>query len=87
VVKAYERFADEPGFARVATREEVRAKDGNLSIPLYVARRENVAREPGTEYRAEALPAALDAWLESSRQVREALSRLVGGAGDGTKVS
>lgn len=39
IVKAYERFADEPGFADVATREEVRASEGNLSIPLYVRRR------------------------------------------------
>jgi len=30
----YEKFKDEPGLARVATLEEIRAKDGNLSIPL-----------------------------------------------------
>ena len=37
IVNAYEHFRDEPGFARVAALEEIRAKDGNLSIPLYVA--------------------------------------------------
>jgi type I restriction enzyme M protein len=76
-VKAYERFADEPGFARVATREQVRAKEGNLSIPLYVAARENLAREPGAEYRSEALPAVLEAWLESSARVRASLRALL----------
>jgi type I restriction enzyme M protein len=34
IVNAYEKFKDEPGFTRVATLEEIRAKDGNLSIPL-----------------------------------------------------
>jgi type I restriction-modification system DNA methylase subunit len=36
IVNAYKRFKDEPGFARVATLEEIRAKDGSLSIPFYV---------------------------------------------------
>lgn len=36
ILKAYRAFADEPGFARLATVEEVLAKDGNLSIPRYV---------------------------------------------------
>jgi type I restriction enzyme M protein len=37
IVKVYEQFKDGPGFTHVATLEEIRAKDGNLSIPLYVA--------------------------------------------------
>lgn len=37
IVGAYKHFKDEPGPARVATLDEIRAKDGNLSIPLYVA--------------------------------------------------
>src|SRR5713226_9785365 len=37
IVQAYETFADEPGFTRVVGLEEIRAKDGNLSIPLYVS--------------------------------------------------
>lgn len=36
IVQAYEAFTDEPGFTRVVGLEEIRAKDGNLSIPLYV---------------------------------------------------
>ena len=37
VVRAYQDFKDEPGFTRVVPIEEIRAKEGNLSIPLYVA--------------------------------------------------
>ena len=36
ILKAYQAFANEPGFSRVATMKEVLAKDGNLSIPRYV---------------------------------------------------
>lgn len=36
ILAAYKAFADEPGFARVATTEAILEKDGNLSIPRYV---------------------------------------------------
>ena len=36
ILKAYKAFSDEPGFATVATTENVLANDGNLSIPRYV---------------------------------------------------
>src|SRR5688572_23655941 len=36
IVTAYEKFKDETGFTRVVTLGEIRASDGNLSIPLYV---------------------------------------------------
>jgi len=36
ILAAYQTFADEPGFAAVATIAEVLEKDGNLSIPRYV---------------------------------------------------
>jgi type I restriction enzyme M protein len=36
IVGAYQTFADDPGFAKVATTAEVLEKDGNLSIPRYV---------------------------------------------------
>ena len=29
-------FADDPGFAKVASKEEILERDGNLSIPRYV---------------------------------------------------
>jgi type I restriction enzyme M protein len=36
ILEAYQQFADQPGFAALATSEEVLAKEGNLSIPRYV---------------------------------------------------
>ncbi|MGI8782529.1 MAG: N-6 DNA methylase, partial [Acidobacteriota bacterium] len=36
ILAAYRAFADEPGFAKVATTEELAAKDANLSISRYV---------------------------------------------------
>lgn len=36
ILRVYRGFADEPGFAKAATAEEVIAKDGNLSIARYV---------------------------------------------------
>jgi type I restriction enzyme M protein len=36
IVKAYRAFTDEPGFAAVATTEEILSKEANLSIPRYV---------------------------------------------------
>lgn len=36
ILTAYQAFADEPGFAKVVTIEEVLDKGGNLSIPRYV---------------------------------------------------
>ncbi|MBT7125478.1 MAG: SAM-dependent DNA methyltransferase [Gemmatimonadales bacterium] len=36
ILTAYQGFSDQPGFAHVATRGEVLAKDGDLSIPKYV---------------------------------------------------
>ncbi len=36
ILKAYQAFDDQPGFAAVATIDEILAKDGNLSIPRYV---------------------------------------------------
>jgi len=81
IVKAYEQFQDEPGFTRVASREEIRAKDGNLSIPLYLTGSSSVAeiREASATYRvnsesgSDQMTEALAAWLESSRRVRESI--------------
>jgi type I restriction enzyme M protein len=39
ILDAYRGFADVPGFATVATTEDVLARDGSLSIPLYVKKR------------------------------------------------
>jgi len=75
IVKTYEQFADAPGFARVVTVVEVRAKDGNLSIPLYVAPGAN--GETDANLAADGKPdlaTALNAWRVSSQAVRASLS-------------
>ncbi len=36
ILAAYKAFADDPGFAQVATIEEILVRAGNLSIPRYV---------------------------------------------------
>lgn len=76
IVQAYKNFADAPGFARVVTLAEVRAKDGNLSIPLYVAPAMAEAKTPG-QPNPPGLPAALGGWLQSSAHVRAALDSLL----------
>ncbi len=82
VVKAYERFKDEPGFTCVATLDEIRAKDGNLSIPQYVAAGAvgnggNVAvASPMLD-----LSDALSEWMRSRNDVRNSLADLL--AADG----
>jgi type I restriction enzyme M protein len=77
VVAAYRGFRDEPGFANVVTLEEVRAKDGDLSIPLYVGSSAGIAGEKTAAGQNGALPTALAAWRESSERMRTALDALL----------
>ncbi|NBE95203.1 SAM-dependent DNA methyltransferase [Nonomuraea sp. KC401] len=37
ILGVYEAFADEPGFAKVVSTDEVLSRDASLAIPLYVA--------------------------------------------------
>ena len=79
IVKAYQRFKDEPGFTRVATLEEIRAKEANLSIPLYVAPVAANGEEgtSGLEVCGSGLVKALEAWRASSRYVHSSLEKLL----------
>lgn len=81
IVKAYESFKDEPGFTHVASREETRAKDGNLSIPLYVTNpsQTTVVREASAPYGTDHLTDTLKNWLDSSAKVRKALNSMLEG--------
>lgn len=76
VVRAYDAFIDEPGFTRVATLAEIRSKDGNLSIPLYVETETDAQRNKSIGAAATALPAALSGWIDSSHDFRSSLSAL-----------
>ena len=75
IVQAYDKFADDPGFARVVTREELRANEGNLSIPLYIA-----AAATGTKPDAklgQSLVESMDDWRDSSANVARSLAQLL----------
>jgi type I restriction enzyme M protein len=91
IVAAYRAFKDEPGFTRVATLAEIRAREGNLSIPLYVTSASSPmdVRETSASYTLKGtstpretsgpdrLTEALTTWLESSRKVRKALDSIL----------
>jgi type I restriction enzyme M protein len=76
IIQAYEAFTDEPGFTRVVGLEEIRARNGNLSIPLYVS-----ALDSNGQVQVSAngsLPDALSAWLSSANDGRAALATIIG---------
>ncbi|MCX6858432.1 MAG: class I SAM-dependent DNA methyltransferase [Verrucomicrobia bacterium] len=77
VVRAYQDFKDEPGFTRVVPIEEIRAKEGNLSIPLYIGGETQAQTDAAAESATTALPDAIDGWLKSSSLVRASLSILL----------
>jgi len=45
ILNAFEAFVDEPGFAKIATIEEIAANGSNLSIPLYVRRADSATNQ------------------------------------------
>jgi type I restriction enzyme M protein len=77
VVRAYQKFKGEPGFTRVVPVEEIRAKEGNLSIPLYVGGETQAQIDAATETAITALPDAIAAWLASFKTVRTSLATLL----------
>jgi len=79
VVAAYRDFTDVPGFARAVPLADVRLKDGNLSIPLYIAPTP-VAEQTRAGYAVGGeggLERALADWLERAQQVRQSLATLL----------
>ena len=77
IVEAYQSDKDEPGFSRWVPIEEIRVKQGNLSIPLYVGGETQAQTEAATESATTALPHALAGWLASSANVRSSLETLL----------
>ena len=71
IVDAYHTFEDVPGFAHVATKDEVMERGGNLSIPLYV-RAENGRASSDRN----SLDQVLAGWRRSSKALRESMSGL-----------
>lgn len=77
IVTAYRRFEDVPGFASVVTKEEVLEKEGNLSIPLYVA--PSGAVQTSDTGDGTSLGTALDGWLAARTASAAALGEILPG--------
>ena len=75
VADAYHAFKDVEGFAKVASLADIRANDGNLSIPLYV-RGKNVSDEK-SEYAADGLKGTIKDWEESSSELQVKIEDLL----------
>ena len=75
IVAAYWAFADEDGFARVVSNDEIREKGSNLSIPLYV-RVDNGNGNGNGAATTVSLKQAIADWQKSSKALREAMSGL-----------
>lgn len=87
---AYKAFADEEGFAKVATLEEIAAQGFSLSIPLYVKRATAAAHTQSTDT-PKSLREAWQTWESSGRefwmQMDEVVDMLDGLCGNEVEVS
>jgi type I restriction enzyme M protein len=75
VADAYHAFKDVEGFAKVASLADIRANDGNLSIPLYV--RGKAVGDGKGEYAANGLKEAVKVWEESSKNLYRTIGALL----------
>lgn len=75
IVNAYEHFKDIPGFARAVPLDEIRAKEGNLNIPLYIASANS--ETPGEIKPETDLTSLSNQWLKSAKAVTESISALL----------
>ncbi|MBN1148738.1 MAG: SAM-dependent DNA methyltransferase [Anaerolineales bacterium] len=66
IAAAYRAFTDKPGFASLASLQNIAAQEYSLSIPLYV-RRNEALREPRADYEAGSLRQLWDAWERDGR--------------------
>lgn len=76
IVSTYNNFGDEDGFARVVKNEEVREKDCNLNLPLYVNTVRSDQTRGSTGNDAEKLTEVLLELRESSESLRESMTSL-----------
>jgi len=56
--------------------DEIRAKDGNLSISLYISASAQTGASGDTTSRTPDLPRAIEPWPQSSGDVRKALEAI-----------
>lgn len=80
IVKAYNDFKYEPGFASAVPLEEILTKDSNLSILLYVASTsatDLVTREENVTTQTDGVLPALEGWLASRKSMAESLRTIL----------
>ena len=75
IVAAYRAFADEEGFARLVSVDEIRNNGNNLSIPLYIRGSQDATRP---EREAVSLQQAIADWQQSSLALRDSMNELLG---------
>lgn len=75
IVAAYRAFADEEGFARLVSVDEIRNNGNNLSIPLYIRGSQDATRP---EWEAVSLQQAIADWQQSSLALRDSMNELLG---------
>lgn len=75
IVTTYSGFTNEPGFARVATIDEVRAKEFSLSIPLFVG--PDAANGANHDPQSDSLVGALNEWLAAGGTAAKALKEII----------
>lgn len=77
ILKAFQTFADQPGFAKVATLSELQAQACNLSIPLYIKRQTQSAAGNGNNPQRVSLAEAWEAWQTNGRAFWQQMDNLV----------
>ncbi len=75
ILKAYRAFADQPGFAKVATLKEIAANGANLSIPLYV-KRQTVNGKQNDKGKPASLQAAWAQWQAEGETFWQQMDKL-----------
>lgn len=79
IVQTYQDFEDIEGLSKVVSNDEVREKDSNLSIPLYVRTdngKGNGNNAGGCENDCDNLEQAIIQWQASSLELRASMSEL-----------
>ena len=72
IADTYRAFAAIPGFAAVATSEQIQANNSRLNIPLYVRPEAN-----GPSTHADSLKGALNVWSSGADQLRNSIEALL----------
>ncbi len=75
ILTAYREFSDAEGFACVADAEEIKGKDYNLNIPLYVKKSRSAAAD-GDGRNGQSFENTVANWEQSSTDLRQAMDKL-----------